>query len=179
MINFTQTKRLPHILILSDIKYYIFSLSFVGLAVFTPWILHKFQILGPQFLPMHFFVIIAGFLFGWRTGLMVGILSPLMSYSISHMPPLVILPETILELAVYGLVIGLLRERKINILFALPLAMVAGRIARLLLAFGMGLNTNPMQYFQMSWPGIVLQLALIPLIIFLLEKVFFKKIDRI
>lgn len=170
---FIQTKNLPKILALSEIKYYIFSSSFTGLAVFTPWILHKFQLLGPQFLPMHFFVLIAGFLFGWRTGLAVGILSPLMSYSISHMPPIMILPETILELAVYGLAIGLLRERKFNILFALPLAMMVGRIARLMLVSGMGLNTNPMQYFQMSWLGIVLQLVSIPLIIFLLQKYFF------
>lgn len=175
MINLTQTQKLPNVLTTSEIKYYIFSLSFAGAAVFTPWLLHKFQLLGPQFLPMHFFVLIAGFLFGWRTGLFVGILSPLMSYSISHMPPLMILSETILELAVYGLAIGLLREKKIHILFALPLAMLAGRATRLLLVLGLGLNTNPMQYFQMSWPGIVLQIILIPLAIIFLQKYFFRE----
>lgn len=175
MITLFQPKTLPKILTFSEAKYYIFSLSFVGLAVFTPLLLHKFQFLGPQFLPMHFFVLIAGFLFGWRTGLFVGALSPLMSYSVSHMPPIAILPETILELVVYGLAIGIAREKNLNIFFALPLAMLAGRAARLLFVFGLGLNTNPLGYFQMSWPGIVLQLILIPFVIILLKKYLFKK----
>ncbi len=167
---FTQTKALPRILTFSEVKYYIFSAVFVGLAVITPTIFHQFHLAGPTFLPMHIFVLLAGILFGWRTGLLVGLLSPLMSYSITHMPPMAILPETMLELAVYGLAIGLLRERGLNILVALLGAMILGRLARLVFVLGLGLQTNPLQYFQMSWPGIVLQLALIPIVICLLQK---------
>src|SRR3989344_62410 len=97
----TQTKALPRILTFSQVKYYIFSAVFVGLAVITPTIFHQFNLAGPKFLPMHFFVLIAGFLFGWRTGLLVGLLSPLMSYSITHMPPMIILPQIFLQFAGY------------------------------------------------------------------------------
>jgi hypothetical protein len=38
-----------------------------------------------------------------------------------------------------------------------------------------GAFPNPLEYFQISWPGIVLQLVLIPLIIYLLQKSVFKK----
>lgn len=175
---FTQTKALPKILTFSEAKYYIFSAVFVGLAVVTPTIFHQFHLAGPTFLPMHLFVLIAGFLFGWRTGLIVGLLSPLMSYSITHLPPMAILPETMLELAVYGLAIGFLRERGLNIWVALLGAMVLGRLARLIFVLGLGLGTNPLQYFQISWPGILLQLALIPLMIYLLQKFLFKKEDE-
>ncbi|MDO8435809.1 MAG: ECF transporter S component [bacterium] len=170
-----QTKVLPIILTFSQVKYYIFSVAFTSLAVFVPWFLHQFNLAGPKFLPMHFFILIAGFLFGWRTGIMVGILSPLMSYSISHMPPIFILPETILELAVYGFSIGLLREKKFNIWIALPLAMILGRLARLIFIVDFGLKTNFLAYLQMSWPGIVLQLILIPFIVFILQKIVFEK----
>ena len=112
MFTFAQTKVLPRILSFSEAKFYVFSAFFVSLAVFTPWLAHQFHIAGPKFLPMHFFIIIAGFLFGWRTGLIVGIFSPLISYSITHLPPPALLPEIILELALYGLVIGILREKK-------------------------------------------------------------------
>jgi len=172
---FTQTKTLPKVLTFSEVKYYIFSITFVGLAVFVPWALHQFPLAGPKFLPMHFFVIIAGLLFGWRTGLMVGFLSPLMSYSITHMPPMAILSETTLELAIYGLAIGLLREKNLNIWVALFGAMILGRLARLLFVLGLGLQTNPLNYFQISWPGILLQIALVPLIIYLLQKFLLKK----
>ncbi|MFH1841412.1 MAG: ECF transporter S component [Candidatus Nealsonbacteria bacterium] len=175
---FTQAKVLPKILTFSQIKYYVFSAGFVSLAVFMPWFCHQFQLAGPKFLPMHFFVLIAGFLFGWRTGLIVGAISPLMSYGISHMPPIAILPETVLELACYGFLIGILREKGFNVWVALFFAMLFGRLARLLLVLGFGLETNPMNYFQISWPGIVLQLALIPLIIYLLQKFVFSKNEK-
>ncbi|KKT76826.1 MAG: hypothetical protein UW73_C0036G0005 [Microgenomates group bacterium GW2011_GWB1_44_8] len=172
---FTQTKVLPKVLTFSTIKYYIFSAVFVGLAVATPTIFHQFNLAGPRFLPMHIFVLIAGLLFGWRTGLLVGLLSPLMSYSITHMPPMAILPETVLELSIYGLAIGLLRERNLNIWVSLISAMVLGRLARLVFVLAFGLHTNFWQYLQMSWPGIVLQLALIPAVIYLLQRFLFNK----
>lgn len=168
---FTQTKALPKVLTFVEAKYYIFSATFVASAVFFPWLLHQFHLAGPIFLPMHLFVLIAGFLFGWRTGVLVGLLSPLMSYSITHMPPIVILPEVILELGVYGLAIGLLREKGLNIWITLLGAMILGRIIRMAIAF----DTS---FIQMSWPGILLQLALIPVVIYLLQKFFFKRDEK-
>lgn len=171
----TQIKVLPKILVLSEIKYYIFSAVFVSLAVSVPWLAHQFHLAGPKFLLMHFFVLIAGFLFGWRTGLAVGLLSPLMSYSISHMPAISILPEVTLELVVYGFVIGVLREKNINIIAALLISMVLGRLSRIIFVLVLGLETNPVGYFRMSWQGIALQLVLVPLIILLLQKLVFDK----
>ena len=170
----TQIKVLPRVLTFSQIKYYIFSAVFVGLTVATPTIFHQFNLAGPTFLPMHLFVLIAGLLFGWRTGLLVGLLSPLMSYGITHMPPMAILPETTLELAAYGLASGLLREKGLNIWVSLLGAMVLGRLARLAFVLAFSLHTNFWQYLKMSWPGMVLQLALIPVIIYLLQKFLFK-----
>jgi len=175
---FTQTKTLPKVLSFSETKYYIFSVTFIAAAVFFPWLCHQFNFAGAKFLPMHFFVMFAGFLFGWRTGLLVGVLTPLMSHSITHMPPMTILPEVILELGIYGLAIGLLREKKLNIWAALLGAMILGRLARFLFVLGMGFETNPWWYFQISWPGIALQLALIPVIIYLLQKFLFKKDEK-
>lgn len=177
MIALTQTKFLPKILTVSEIKYYIFSAVFTALAVFVPWFCHQFNLAGPQFLPMHFFVLVAGFLFGWRTGLLVGILSPLMSYSIAHMPALAILPEVILELGIYGLAIGLLREKNLNIWISLIGAMFLGRLARLFFVLGFGLHTDLIGYFQMSWPGIVLQVILVPFLVLVIAK-FLKKEDE-
>ena len=170
-----QARAFPKVLTFSGVKYYIFSAVFVGLAVVTPTVFHQFNLAGPKFLPMHIFVILAGILFGWRTGLLVGLLSPLMSYSITQMPPMAILPETVLELAVFGLAVGLLRERGFNIWGALLGAMIFGRLARLAFVLVFGLQTNFWQYLRISWPGIVLQLALIPAVLYLLQRFLFKK----
>ena len=170
-----QIKALPKILTFSEAKYYVFSAVFVSSAVFFPWLAHQFNMAGAKFLPMHFFVMFAGFLFGWRTGLLVGLLSPIMSYSITQMPGMAILPEVTLELAIYGLAIGILRERNMSILVSLTGAMLLGRLARWAFVLALGLQTNPLNYFRIGLPGTILQLALIPVVVYFLQKFVFKK----
>jgi len=173
MITSTQTKALPRVLTFSEAKYYIFSITFVVSAVFFPWLAHQFHVAGPTYLPMHFFVMVAGFLFGWRTGLLVGVISPLLSYSLTHLPVIGILPQTIIELAIYGLVIGILREKKFNIWIALFSAMILGRLARILFIFVFSPQIDPWQFIKISLPGIILQILSIPLIIYLLQRFIF------
>ncbi len=170
-----QNNIIPKVLTFSEENYYIFTAVFTASAVFFPWLAHQFHVAGPVFVPMHFFVIIAGLLFGWRAGMVVGAVSPLLSYGITHLPSMVILPEIMLELAVYGFSAGILREKNFNIFTAIFGAMFLGRLARLLMVSGLGFKTNPMKSFEMSWPGVVLQIVLIPIIIYLLQKFVFNK----
>ena len=168
----------PMVLKYTDIRSYIFTGVFVILSVAMPWILHQFHLAGPTFLPMHIFVFIAGLLFGWRAGLFVGLLTPLASYAVSGMPVLRILPQIVIELSIYGLVAGILREKfNLGVIWSLLGAMIAGRLALCLAAAviylttggiysPLGLEVNP---FLVVWSatkqgftGIVIQLALIP-----------------
>jgi len=170
-----QTKALPRVLTFGEAKYYIFSLTFVSLAVFFPWLAHQFNIAGQIFLPMHIFVMAAGFLFGWRIGLAVGVLSPLLSYSLTQMPVAVLLPQVVLELAIYGIVIGLLREKSFNIWISLLSAMILGRAARILFILVLAPAMNLWQFIAISWPGIILQLALLPVIVSWAQKFVLSK----
>ncbi|MFC1864338.1 ECF transporter S component [Chloroflexota bacterium] len=169
----------------TDIRSYVFTGIFVLLSVAVPWGFHQFHLAGATLLPMHIFVFVAGLLFGWRTGLFVGLLTPLASYAASGMPVLQILPQIIVELSVYGLVAGILRERfNLRVIWALLGAMTAGRLALAIavtviyLITGkpyspVGLETNPLvvvwSAVKQGWPGIVIQLSLIPVIIWLVE----------
>src|SRR5665648_354686 len=77
----------PHILEFSDLRLYVYVSLFVALDVSVPWLCHIIHPLaGPTFLPLFFFVLLAGILFGWRAGILVGMLTPLMSYALSGMP---------------------------------------------------------------------------------------------
>ena len=130
--------------------------------------------------------LVAGLLFGWRVGLIVGLSTPLVSYATSGMPVITILPQIVLEISVYGLAAGILREKfNLRVIWSLIGAMIAGRLALLLtvviLQFvtgeiysPLGLEANPLAILwsvvALGWPGIVIQLAFIPIIIKLLEK---------
>ena len=175
----------PKVLTFTDLRSYAFTAAFILLATATPWVAHQFHLAGPTFLPMHIFVLLAGLLFGWRAGLAVGLCTPLVSYALSGMPVLNILPQIVIELSGYGLVAGLLRE-KLNLRAAWSLlgAMVAGRLALVLTVsilsfFGaiyspLGAEASPLAVawstIKQGWPGILIQLALIPFIVILLEK---------
>jgi hypothetical protein len=190
-IAMTERRTLPRVLTYTDIRSYAFIAGFVALAVATPWVFHQFHLAGPIFLPMHIFVLMAGLLFGWRAGLAVGLFTPLISYGISGMPVLTLLPQIVVEVSFYGLVAGMLREKlNLRVIWSLIGAMIAGRLALLLavlilwlggaiysplsLYTGMGAEANPLAVLwstiSLSWPGIAIQLISLPLIIELVER---------
>lgn len=166
----------PRILKFSDIRLYACVGLFVALDVAVPWLCHIIHPLaGPVFLPMFFFVLLAGILFGWRAGVLVGLLTPLVSYGISGMPLPQTLPRIITEAAFYGLAAGLLRGHfKLGVLASLIGAIIVGRLAALawmsLILGGSHSATMAWQATKLGWPGIALQLILLPLIMLLLEK---------
>ncbi len=179
--------RLPEMVLrYTDVRSYVLTLVFVSLSVLTPWAFHQFQLAGPTFLPMHIFVLTAGLVFGWRAGLIVGSLTPLASYVVSGMPGVAVLPQIIIELSVYGMVAGLLQEKfNLRISWALLGAMIAGRLAMLLAVLAiyviigrvfspLGPEASPFlaawAVVKLGWPGIVIQLASIPLIVWMVGR---------
>jgi len=129
------------------------------------------------FLPMHIPVLLAGFLVGPGTGLLVGLTTPLISSILTSMPPMMppIAPVMVFELGTYGLVAGLLYRRTgNNILVSLLAAMVAGRIVSGIgtaLALPLvGLDAVPVWApftvgLMTSWPGVLIQIVFVPLIV--------------
>lgn len=186
----------PKVLVYTNIRSYAFTAIFIASAVVTPWIFHHFYLAGPTFLPMHIFVLLAGLLFGWRAGLIVGLFTPLVSYGISGMPVLSLLPQIVVEISFYGLAAGMLRERfKLRVIWSLLGAMIAGRLALLFIVTilslggavysplslysGAGAEVNPLAVLWsavlLGWPGIIIQLVSIPLIVKLLERFLERK----
>lgn len=132
---------------------------------------------GGIFLPMHIPVLLAGLLFGSWYGAFTGVALPVLSALVTGMPPIAKLPFMAAELLAYGLIAGLLNRK--NIFFALPAAMVAGRLASAAALFVAGVLLRldvPAVYtvgtaFLTGIPGIVIQLLLIPPLVPLLRRV--------
>ena len=175
----------------TDIRSYVLTLVFVLLNVLVPWVFHQFHLVGATFLPMHIFVLIAGLIFGWRAGLIVGLVTPLVSYAVSGMPVLRILPQIVVELSAYGLVAGILREKfNLRVIWSLLGAMIGGRFALCLAALiiylvggecysPLGVEANPFlvvsSVVKQGWPGIVIQLVSVPIVIWLVGKFAVKR----
>ena len=65
----------------SDYKTYLFSMLFVAGNIALPYALHQFNLAGQVFLPIYFFVLVASYKFGWRTGLITALCSLSKSFS--------------------------------------------------------------------------------------------------
>ena len=133
---------------------------------------------GVAFSPMHLPIIIVGFLAGPYAGAISGLLGPLAAHYLSGMPNAVQLPFMMIELMGYGLSAGLLRYVRLPLVVKTLLALIAGRVFRMIaciIAFYL-LGNEKMRPLSI-WmsiprvlPGIVLQLVLIPLIVFRVEN---------
>jgi riboflavin transporter FmnP len=165
----------------SNVRELILGGLFVALGIVVPIAFHAIGA-GPVFLPMHIPVLLAGFITGPAIGGLVGAVTPILSSLLTGMPPL--MPPRaqmmVAELAVYGLLSGFAyRTKKLHVVLSLIIAMFGGRVVYGILAAYVlplfGFTPVPVFYpitagLITSLPGIVIQLLLIPSIVWLLEK---------
>ena len=74
-------------------------------AFVLPALAHAAGVPGRVWLPMHWPVIFAGLCYGWRSGALIGLAAPGVSFLLSGMPPAVVLPGMTAELAAYGMLV--------------------------------------------------------------------------
>src|SRR5690554_5632175 len=119
---------------MSYVKRSIITAVCIGLSVVLPMAFHSIPNAGNIFCPMHIPVLLCGLICGGSFGLLCGLAGPLLSTLITGMPPMAYLPSMLVELAVYGVVSGLIfalvRTKKLyaDLYISLVAALLAGRI---------------------------------------------------
>ena len=148
----------------------------IAIGVLLPMAFHVIPNAGSIFLPMHIPVLICGLFCGTPYGLAC------LSSMTTGMPPAMILPQMMIELAVYGLVTGLCskyipQENEMSKLYmSLIIAMLVGRIVNgfvntfILSTQGYTLSVFMTASFITCLPGIIIQLIVIPILVRILNK---------
>lgn len=158
----------------------IYAGVLTALGIILPQAFHVFgPTAGVVFLPMHIPVILAGFLAGPFLGGIVGIIVPVISFLIYGMPAIPRLYFMIPELFVYAFVAGLL-YKKLNIYLSLIISMIAGRVffglSLVITVFLLGIRVpfgSTAAFIGTiitGVPGMLIQILIIPLLIFALKK---------
>jgi hypothetical protein len=161
------------------------TLAAVAAAVVLPQLLHLVgaasgvgNALGQSFLPMYLPIIMVGFMAGPFAGALSGVLAPLISFALSGMPPIVMLPFITAELVFLGFASGMLRGAKLPTIGKVVLAQLTGKavyavaILTAVYVFGneaVGIG-NILGSVQSGLPGLILQWVLLPLIIFRVDN---------
>lgn len=162
-----------------------------ALSIIIPQIFHFTGIpqAGSVFLPMHIPVLLSGFILGPVYGVIIGAVSPAVSFLITDMPTAERLPFMIAELAFYGLISGLFfhtlnfKAKKFGTVSTLLISMLCGRLAYALMLFcaseffgiecggAMAAVTATVTGIY----GIILQLVTIPPVVYALKRSEFIK----
>ena len=165
----------------------VLKLTYAGLCLalcmVLPLLTGQIPQIGSKLLPMHIPVLLCGFLCGPLWGLGVGLAAPILRSLVFGMPPLFPTAAAMaFELAAYGLLSGLfyrlLPQKTPYLYVSLILAMIGGRLVwGLAMTILMGLSGKGFSLaafwtgaFANAWPGIVLQLILIPPVVAALKK---------
>lgn len=151
------------------------------MGLLLPQVFHVFGA-GTVFLPMHIPVLLCGFICGGPYGLLCGLITPFLSSVFTGMPPM--FPTGIsmmLELATYGFLTGFLYEKAEKTYVSLIGAMLGGRVVSgvskaVLMGFSggsFGMQAFISSAFITAWPGILLQLLVVPALVLALKKAGF------
>ena len=167
------------------------SALFLALGYVLPFLTGQIPQFGSMLLPMHIPVFLCGLICGWQYGVIVGLILPLTRSLFFFMPPFYAALAMTFELATYGFVAGFLysRARKqglVALYCSMIIAMLAGRLvwgAAQIVILGLQGNAFTWQAFMAgafvnAVPGIIVQLALIPAIMFALDKTGLIKFKR-
>lgn len=161
----------------------VLSALFLALCYVLPFLTGQIPEIGAMLCPMHIPVILCGYICGAPWGLLVGFLAPLLRSFTLSMPPL--FPTAVcmaLELATYGFTSGLfhriLPHKKPFIYCSLLISMLLGRVVWGISMFAlMSISGDSFGFTAFlagavtnAVPGIILQLALIPVTVMIIEN---------
>ena len=166
---------------LSYVKKLVFTAVCSALCLVLPMAFHSIPNAGSIFLPMHIPVLLCGLICGWPYGAVCGLLGPFLSSIVTGMPPAAVLPSMMIECCTYGLVTGLMmrfirtKSATADLYISMIAAMALGRVvAGLAKAWILAPGTPAFAWVTTSLitglPGIAIQLALMPILIFALTK---------
>ena len=171
----------------NKIKTLVLAALFLALTLLLPFLTMQIPQIGSMLSPMHIPVLLCGFICGWKYGLIVGAVAPILRFLLFSMPP--IFPTGLamtFELAAYGACAGIvymLLSKKLkkvyNVYASLIIAMICGRIvwglamsviALFAVNVEFGLAAFMAGAFINAVPGIILHILIIPILVLALEK---------
>ena len=108
-----KSNKLVEVLSTRKAKYIIGTLIYSALGIAIPRIFHVLigSSAGVTFLPMHLMVLVAALTFGMLSATVVAGSSVIFSYLLTGMPALARMPYMLIELVIYGILLGLFNKK--------------------------------------------------------------------
>lgn len=142
-----------------EVKTYLWAAVFVACNMVLPQLFHLIPQGGIIFSPLSLVILVGAYKFGWKTGLLAAVLSPVVNHFAFGMPQWSVLQVMTLKLAILAIVAGLTAQHFKTV--SLPLiigvvlvSMAIGCLGEFLLTGGVDATIAD---FTIGWPGLLLQ----------------------
>jgi len=142
-----------------EAKTYLWATVFVACNLVLPQVFHLIPQGGVIFSPLSLVILVGAYKFGWKTGLLAALLSPVVNHLLTGMPAAEVMPVMALKLAVLAMVAGLAAQHFKTV--SLPLligvvlvSMAIGCLGEFALTGGIEATITD---FTIGWPGLLLQ----------------------
>jgi hypothetical protein len=144
-----------------DLKSYVYAFLFVSGNIVLPQICHLIPMGGQMLLPIYFFTLIAAYKYGFFTGLLTAVVSPLVNHALFGMPATEMLAIILIKSALLAVAASYMAQSTKQIKIQSLLAVILfyqgiGMIAEFVLT---GSLMAAMQDIRLGLPGILLQLV--------------------
>lgn len=144
----------------NDTKTYLTSTLFVLGNIALPQIAHLIPQGGMTLLPIYFFTLIGAYKYGWQTGILTAIASPIVNSLLFGMPMLVAMPAILTKSVILALAAGFVahRTKKVSIPLLILVVMTYQLIGTLAEWGIKGDFYLAIQDFRIGIPGMLIQI---------------------
>ena len=142
-----------------EAKTYLWAAVFVACNLALPQVFHLIPQGGIIFAPLSFVILAGAYKFGWKTGLLAALASPLVNHLITGMPAWEVMPVMAMKLVVLAIVAGLTAQyfKTVSLPLIIGVVLVSlaiGCLGELLLTGGIVATVADV---TIGWPGLLLQ----------------------
>ena len=143
-----------------EAKTYLWATVFVACNLVLPQLFHLIPQGGVIFSPLSLVILAGAYKFGWKTGLLAALASPLVNHAITGMPAWEVMPVMTLKLAVLALIAGFAAQRFKTVSLPLLIGVILvskaiGCLGEFILTGGIAATIAD---FTVGWPGLLLML---------------------
>jgi hypothetical protein len=142
----------------SEIRTYMMAALFVVCNIALPQLFHLIPQGGIIFSPLSLVIMASAYKFGWRTGLLTALASPLVNHLLFGMPAANVMLLMAVKLSLLAVIAGLAAQyfKKVNLLILVGVVLATKALGFLVEFLFTGGVAATVQDFTVGWPGLLL-----------------------
>ena len=142
----------------SEIRTYMMAALFVVCNIALPQLFHLIPQGGIIFSPLSLVIMAGAYKFGWRTGLLAALASPLVNHLLFGMPAANVMLLMAVKLSLLAVIAGLAAQyfKKVNLLILVGVVLATKALGFLTEFLFTGGVAATLQDFTVGWPGLLL-----------------------